>query len=165
MDVFGNSVFRSRRCVTSGGGAWGVRGSCVLRVSSPTGTDKMQTTRVIPRAIISQSEKSNSKVSPDFLGQIFDFFRSTSQEESNHRLVSASSGSSVLDLPHDGLGEVTSGSRDEIVIDLWDEISRSSKSSKYSMRSTNDGVLSNTSSIHIIKDKEIEGSPSFGIGA
>ncbi|CAL9074139.1 unnamed protein product [Musa textilis] len=126
------------------------------REASPTGTGKMQTTRVIPRAITAQSERSNSKTPPSFLGQLFNFFPNTSQEKFRHQSVSAASGSSMPDLPHEGPGESSSWSREGIVIDLWDGISRSSQSSAYSMHSVNDEVLSSTSSMQVVRD-EING--------
>ncbi|URD73908.1 U-box domain-containing protein [Musa troglodytarum] len=126
------------------------------REASPTGTGKMQTTRVIPRAITAQSERSNSKTPPSFLGQLFNFFPNTSQEKFRHQSVSAASGSSMPDLPHEGPGESSSWSREGIVIDLWGGISRSSQSSAYSMHSVNDEVLSSTSSMQVVRD-EING--------
>ncbi|CAL9081883.1 unnamed protein product, partial [Musa acuminata var. zebrina] len=119
------------------------------REASPTGTGKMQTTRVIPRAVTAQSERSNSKNPPSFLGQLFNFFPNTSQEKFRHQSVSATSGLSMPDLSHGGSGESSSGSREGIVIDLWDGISRSSQSSAYSMHSVNDEVLSSTSSMQV----------------
>ncbi|XP_064948682.1 U-box domain-containing protein 33-like isoform X1 [Musa acuminata AAA Group] len=126
------------------------------REASPTGTGKMQTTRVIPRAVTAQSERSNSKTPPSFLGQLFNFFPNTSQEKFRHQSVSATSGLSMPDLSHGGSGESSSGSREGIVIDLWDGISRSSQSSAYSMHSVNDEVLSSTSSMQVVRD-EING--------
>lgn len=130
--------------------------STINREASPTGTGKMQTTRVIPRAVTAQSERSNSKTPPSFLGQLFNFFPNTSQEKFRHQSVSATSGLSMPDLSHGGSGESSSGSREGIVIDLWDGISRSSQSSAYSMHSVNDEVLSSTSSMQVVRD-EING--------
>ncbi|RZR90055.1 hypothetical protein BHM03_00017882 [Ensete ventricosum] len=61
-----------------------------------------------------------------------------------------------MNLPHEGPGESSSGSREGIVIDLWDRISRSPQSSAYSMHSVNDEVLSSTSSMQVVMD-EING--------
>ncbi|WOL17350.1 U-box domain-containing protein 33-like isoform X1 [Canna indica] len=128
------------------------------REAGPYGSRTLEAPKYTPPR---ESEK-NLKFSPQMHGQYFNFHSETCEESFKCRSLSVTSDSHeeamLPGLVQDNPGYTSvPESKEGIVIDLWNRLSKSSRSSERSMRSVHDEVLSNKSSLRILKDEEMEG--------
>ncbi|XP_042447426.1 U-box domain-containing protein 33-like [Zingiber officinale] len=121
------------------------------REASPVAYGNILASRVILSATTQPSGNSNPNTSPTH-GHLLNFIPDSAQEELSQPSISTIPGSSMMDLPCDNHTESSSGSRDGIVIDLFDVVSRSVRSS------VTDEIPCTSSSISIAKDQKNVGS-------